>query len=316
MNFFGFGKKAAKSGKTIQKSPRPPRLDTHSLSVFLSCVRCKSLKNSMACFNRYLKLKRWKIFDPLPSESVGQPVAHETGNPAAKKRVPFNKLPKFCFLSKRDTRMKGYLTYPVNQQDKLNLITIGYHGFQDPSSVDGVEIELDSICEMQISLSYSNVKIKMGENVWGKWVLRLFSEVKIEIGSNITCNKADVIVDDGELKIGDDCMFADIFIHVSDNHAIFDLQSGEALNVRRGKVQIGSHVWIASRATVLADCAIGAGSVVAANATVKGDIPSCVLVAGVPARVIKSGISWTRDPKGLGWQEVVQRLSAYGENGA
>jgi acetyltransferase-like isoleucine patch superfamily enzyme len=209
--------------------------------------------------------------------------------------------------------INGYLSYPAGEEGRLGLVRIGFHGGGDPAGVDGVEIELDSICELRVCISHANSKIKIGEEVWGKWVLRLFRDASVEIGNKVTCNKADVIIDNGELKVGDDCMFADIFIHAGDNHALFDVQSGEALNVRRAKVHIGPHVWIASRATILGDATIGAGSVVAANATVKGDVPSCALVAGIPARAIKVGVSWTRSANGDGWQDVVRQLSGLGD---
>ena len=47
-------------------------------------------------------------------------------------------------------------------------------------------------------------------------------------------------------------------------------------------------VVIGANALVLDGCRIGEGSVVAAGAVVVDDVPAGVVVAGVPARVIKS----------------------------
>ena len=48
-------------------------------------------------------------------------------------------------------------------------------------------------------------------------------------------------------------------------------------------------VWIGSRALIIEGCArIGAGSVVAAGSVVTKEVPPGVVVAGVPARVIKA----------------------------
>jgi maltose O-acetyltransferase len=52
-------------------------------------------------------------------------------------------------------------------------------------------------------------------------------------------------------------------------------------------VSVGSGAWLGARCTILPGVKIGAGAVVAAGALVTQDVPANVLVAGVPARVIK-----------------------------
>jgi acetyltransferase-like isoleucine patch superfamily enzyme len=47
-------------------------------------------------------------------------------------------------------------------------------------------------------------------------------------------------------------------------------------------------VWVASNATVIGPCTIGQDAVVAAGAVVTQDVPPRCIVAGVPARVIKT----------------------------
>jgi carbonic anhydrase/acetyltransferase-like protein (isoleucine patch superfamily) len=55
-----------------------------------------------------------------------------------------------------------------------------------------------------------------------------------------------------------------------------------------GPIEIGYGAWIASRVTVLPGVSIGAGCVVAAGAVVTRDVPENTLVAGVPARVVRT----------------------------
>ena len=57
-------------------------------------------------------------------------------------------------------------------------------------------------------------------------------------------------------------------------------------------IEIGSHVWIGSRATILKGVNIGSGSVIAYGAVVTENVPENTLVAGVPAKVIKQHIRW------------------------
>lgn len=56
---------------------------------------------------------------------------------------------------------------------------------------------------------------------------------------------------------------------------------------RIGPVEIGRDVMIGANATILPGVRIGDGSVVAAGAVVTEDVPSGVMVGGVPARYIK-----------------------------
>jgi acetyltransferase-like isoleucine patch superfamily enzyme len=53
-------------------------------------------------------------------------------------------------------------------------------------------------------------------------------------------------------------------------------------------IVIREGAWIASNATVLGPCVIGAHAVVAAGAVVTRDVPDYALVAGIPARVVST----------------------------
>lgn len=53
---------------------------------------------------------------------------------------------------------------------------------------------------------------------------------------------------------------------------------------------IGDHVYIGAGAKVLGPIRIGSNVVIGANAVVVDDVLDGVLVAGIPARIIKSGI--------------------------
>lgn len=61
-----------------------------------------------------------------------------------------------------------------------------------------------------------------------------------------------------------------------------DLGEGETY-----RISVGNGVWIGAHATVLNNIGIGDGSVIAACACVRRDVPADTMVAGVPARVIK-----------------------------
>jgi acetyltransferase-like isoleucine patch superfamily enzyme len=58
-------------------------------------------------------------------------------------------------------------------------------------------------------------------------------------------------------------------------------------------VIIGDHVWIGCNVTILKGVTIGDGSVIGAGSVVTRPCPANTLIAGVPARTVKSGITWT-----------------------
>ncbi|MPN02196.1 Maltose O-acetyltransferase [bioreactor metagenome] len=53
-------------------------------------------------------------------------------------------------------------------------------------------------------------------------------------------------------------------------------------------VVIKQNAWLGSGVTVLPGVTIGKNVIVAANSTVTKDVPSDVIVAGTPAKIIKS----------------------------
>ena len=55
-----------------------------------------------------------------------------------------------------------------------------------------------------------------------------------------------------------------------------------------GPIHIGENVWIGDKVTILPNVTIGKGCIIAANAVVTKSIPEFSVVAGVPAKIIKT----------------------------
>jgi acetyltransferase-like isoleucine patch superfamily enzyme len=98
----------------------------------------------------------------------------------------------------------------------------------------------------------------------------------------------------GSITIGEDCMISgNVSMNVSDVHSIMDRATGKRINMAKDIV-IGDHVWLAQDVIVAKGCQIGSGSIVGAKSFVRGMIPENVLVAGVPARLIRENVEWDR----------------------
>ena len=77
----------------------------------------------------------------------------------------------------------------------------------------------------------------------------------------------------------------------SDFHKILD-GGGQQINPDE-EVKIGDHVWINSRVTILKGTQVPNNTVIASGALLaKPYHEENTLLAGVPARVLKTGISW------------------------
>lgn len=96
------------------------------------------------------------------------------------------------------------------------------------------------------------------------------------------------------IVIGEDCMFSNnIIVRTSDSHPIYD-KDGIRINEPQ-QVIIGSHVWIAPETTILKGVKIGDNSIIGSKSLVTKDVESGCLYGGVPSRLIKRGVQWTRE---------------------
>ncbi|MGO1235772.1 acyltransferase [Microbacterium gubbeenense] len=106
----------------------------------------------------------------------------------------------------------------------------------------------------------------------------------VSIGADVFINR-DCYVRPNT-TIGDRVNIGPFVRLVTDTH---DMGSHErrAGAVRHDAISVGDGSWIGASTTVLAGVTIGAGSVVAAGSVVTGDVPDDVVVAGVPAKIVK-----------------------------
>ncbi len=100
--------------------------------------------------------------------------------------------------------------------------------------------------------------------------------------------------DGRKMVIGDDCMLSwEIFVRNYDSHAIFDVETLDIINLPKD-VRIGPHCWIGQRAAITKGVRIGYGSIIAIASVVTSDLPEFCAAAGVPARVLRTGVTWSR----------------------
>jgi acetyltransferase-like isoleucine patch superfamily enzyme len=108
---------------------------------------------------------------------------------------------------------------------------------------------------------------------------------KLRIGDRTFINSGVSICAQNSVTIGNDCAIGNLtLIMDTDFHIPGDLLA----RPQARPVVIEDGVWLGARVTVLKGVTIGYGAVVAAGAVVTRDVPPRTVVAGVPARVIRS----------------------------
>ena len=106
----------------------------------------------------------------------------------------------------------------------------------------------------------------------------------ITIGNDVFINADCKFQDQGGITIDDGALIGHSVVLATLNH---DMDPEKRQQLHPAPIHIGKRVWIVANATVTAGVTIGDNSVVAAGAVVTKDVPANVVVAGVPARIIK-----------------------------
>lgn len=106
----------------------------------------------------------------------------------------------------------------------------------------------------------------------------------VHIGDHFYSNYNLMLVDDGEITIGDNVMIAPNVILCSATHPISPnlREKGMEYNM---PVKIGNRVWIGANVVVMPGVTIGDNSVIGAGSVVTKDIPTNVVAFGNPCKV-------------------------------
>ena len=209
-------------------------------------------------------------------------------------------------------RNTGYVkVWGANNQ--IVIIEDGMERILGPEGLPGLSITINgnnNLIRIELPRYFEDCKLVIvGDNNYFS-ILSTYNKTKIkraffyisdgcsiEIGRNCYFNNGVTMMAKEKagvkIVIGDDCVIAsECTFRCGDGHTLINEYNGNPLN-EPDDIIIEDHVWVGVRCLLLKGTYIAENSVVGAMALVnkKFDIPN-VLVAGVPAKIIKSGINW------------------------
>lgn len=126
-------------------------------------------------------------------------------------------------------------------------------------------------------------------------------EGNLRLGPKVVLGRDNVVNTYLDIEIGRNALLAD-WIYVCDFDHVHDRVDVpiRKQGIAKTPVRIGEDVWVGEKASILRGADIGAGSVIASQALVRGVIPPFSIAVGSPARVVRS-----RLPKGMDVQEAL-----------
>ena len=107
----------------------------------------------------------------------------------------------------------------------------------------------------------------------------------ITVGKNVFINACCHFQDQGGITLGDNCLVGHNVVFATLNHGF---APEERQSMLPAPIVVGRNVWIGSNSTILQGVTIGDNSIIAAGSVVTKDVPANAIVAGVPARFIRS----------------------------
>ncbi len=126
---------------------------------------------------------------------------------------------------------------------------------------------------------------------------QMLTDPVVSIGDRCLIGRGSAIVGHYRIDIGDD-VYTGMNVYVTDqNHGYEDIKKPIGVqDPHDDPVVIGSGSWIGSGAVILPGARIGEHCVVAANSVVRGEFQSNSVIAGVPAKVVRThdGTKWIR----------------------
>lgn len=178
-------------------------------------------------------------------------------------------------------RIAGFTEIVIDGNDNTLELEMPLGGFENRLYIHGN----GNLCQKKSSFKFmTNIICFVG------------SRGTLKIGKNTTMRSCCVALGDmSHVEIGKECMFGECDIRGTDSHCVIDVVTKQAINAPKSGLWIGNRVWCGEKSRILKNAFIADGCIVGACTVVskKFTEPNCA-IAGNPAMVIRTGVTWDR----------------------
>jgi len=191
----------------------------------------------------------------------------------------------------------------MHLRDRINNGMVFYeHGHKDPiDRQQEIELQEERDHCKEVIYDYNNTRPSEGakrtqimKSLLGSCGQGVFIETPVHmsygnhvyLGENFYANFNLVLVDDGEIHIGDKVMIGPNVTLCTTGHPVYPSYR-EMVAHYSLPIHIGNNVWIGAHSVVLPGVTIGDNAVIGAGSIVTRDIPANVVAVGNPCRVLR-----------------------------
>ena len=250
--------------KLFHKKKRFPGKSKHFLEKIFS------VKNSTGRTHKVITILGIKIRIRMSEHKYNHVYIVKNG---IRKKVKEVEGIKFCFEGQGAVVELGAEPLPRFKNVELHL---------GDDSMVSIESSKYSICNCQIHMEAKRSRLFINKDLYCPGSLSIYNMDE----SGLT------------MKIGKNCMFAlGVIMRPCDGHAIYNNDTKTIINKPEyHSIEIGNHVWCGMDVKILKNTKIPDNSIVGAGAIVNKKFEEKnVIIAGVPAGIIKRNINWSID---------------------
>ena len=154
-------------------------------------------------------------------------------------------------------------------------------------------LQTDGLCFVCPRVKFEigkNATVKLGRWSWiGHGTKIRAHEGVVELGAKSVMGQECTISAFQHVSIGRECIIADRVMMIDFDHGVVEVERPVRLQgIYKRDVNVGHNVWIGYGACVLRGVRVGDNTVIGTSAVVTADVPDNAVVAGIPARVIRT----------------------------